>query len=477
MTRATERLPDVHAVVFDDYLLDRLATGNGRSDTPVEGALRRWRDQLLLDLPPIPTDRELRAMTRGRRFHLRPDDGGRRAGRSWHAVTGIAASIVLLLGGTTAIGARAAHPGDLLWPVTQVLWGDRADSVLAQQSATRALVDARSALAIGDLAAARMALARAAAAVPMIALNDGRNEVAADLESLTATMRQTVAAPPEKPSEAAGPTDDDVPDGPAAPSAHAAPDDDGAGRAAGGANGNANNGNADDGNDVAGSSATAPASRAAAPGGQADRSTATGDHDRIPAHRSSAGAAAPAPHRPPAAQTTAPPSSRQSTVPTSQSGSQHTSRPADSDHQQAGPVGPSSDAPTDQPDPTSAATSPSTSASESAGGSSVTDTTSVAASDDGKSASDAASSVPSAPSSSLSASSPAQTAMVPSVDDPGSGAGAGEQPLLAPAIGSEIALTSPTGAALSVSTEPAEPGSGEAVTPTVVVTSSGTVAV
>lgn len=379
MTRATERFPDIHAVVIDDYLLDRLAVGSGRRDNAVEGALHQWRDQLLLDLPPVPSDRELRAMVRGRR-RFRRGDGYRRpegsAGRSWHAVTGIAASIVLLLAGTTAIGARAAQPGDLLWPVTQALWGDRADSVLAHRAAAQALDDARSALGTGDLAGARMALAQAAAVLPMIAMTDGREKVAADLQSLTATILRTSAATPPAPSRSegrAGGQTNDVPAGPTAPSAHAAPDP--SQRVPGSPHAAASSADAaaTNGGDSAGrqSAAVSPSHRAAPP--------AQGKRSSVPSARSADPVKTQSPHSPassrPATVRPQPPadqhpSSRASDPPTSSqpvTSEQTTQAPTTSSRPSGKPAGPTASSRSDTPSSESAsATSSSPSASASA---------------------------------------------------------------------------------------------------------------
>ncbi|MGI8414781.1 MAG: hypothetical protein ACR2P2_00950, partial [Nakamurella sp.] len=182
MTRATDRNADIHAVVSDDALLDRLGSGlDIFDDVPVEAILQQWRaDCLLPELPAVPQGRAVRRATKW----LEPDSRRSRRHRSWQAATGIAASIALLLGATTAIGARTAHPGDALWPVTELLWSDRADSVKAQQSAQQSLVEAREALAAGDLPRVRVALSSAATVLPKIESQDGHDSVQADLNAM-----------------------------------------------------------------------------------------------------------------------------------------------------------------------------------------------------------------------------------------------------------------------------------------------------
>ncbi|MDQ2847108.1 MAG: hypothetical protein M3Y77_12330, partial [Actinomycetota bacterium] len=196
MTRATDRSADIHAVVSDDALLDRLGSGlDIFDDVPVEAILQQWRaDCLLSELPGVPKGRAVRRATEW----LEPDSRRSRRHRSWQAATGIAASIALLLGATTAIGARTAHPGDALWPVTELLWSDRADSVKAQQSAQQAVVEAQKALATGDIPRARAALSSAETVLSRIESQEGHDSVQADLNAMA--IRLGALAPSSSPA-------------------------------------------------------------------------------------------------------------------------------------------------------------------------------------------------------------------------------------------------------------------------------------
>lgn len=204
MTRSAHRSPDVHAIVGDDVLLDRIGSGDPVPDAMrIESLLQQWREECLLDLPPAPTGRLLR---RAANWNRRSDAPARDAERRspWQAATGIAASIVLLLAGTTVAGSRTAHPGDVLWPVTQLLWSDRADSVVAEQAAILAMEQARRAIEQGDLDLARQMLATVADHLPHIRPQDGHDRLQADLD--TARMRMAANAPPPPASAVPAPS-------------------------------------------------------------------------------------------------------------------------------------------------------------------------------------------------------------------------------------------------------------------------------
>lgn len=209
MTRATDRIADIHRVVVDDALLDRLGSGTDvLDDGPVEAMLQRWRAEWLLPaLPAVPSGRVVRRAT----AWLKPDPRCSRRHRSWQAATGIAASIALLLGATTAIGSRTAHPGDPLWPVTELLWSDRADSVRAQQSAQHSLVEVRQALAVGDLPRARAALSSAATVLTKVESQDEHDLLQADLAAMADRLGVLSPAPSRASTGAAAASSSDDP--------------------------------------------------------------------------------------------------------------------------------------------------------------------------------------------------------------------------------------------------------------------------
>jgi hypothetical protein len=125
--------------------------------------------------------------------------------RTLNSMIGVAAAICALLVGSAAIGARTAHPGDVLWPVTQALWSDRADSVVAGNTARQALGQARTALGAGLTSEARSQLDIVSTALPKVAERDGHRVIEADMDDLLSTLdwiqQQDNAAPPAPAAE------------------------------------------------------------------------------------------------------------------------------------------------------------------------------------------------------------------------------------------------------------------------------------
>ena len=79
--------------------------------------------------------------------------------------------------------AKSAQPGDRLWGVTQVLYGDYARSVETAATVRTELNEARTALNHGDPERARASLQRVQNQLPAISESEGRND-------LTASHRQ-----------------------------------------------------------------------------------------------------------------------------------------------------------------------------------------------------------------------------------------------------------------------------------------------
>jgi len=195
---------DVRAVAEDDALLDRfgapVAPARPASlsalpavprglvpavpSEPIAEVFELWRSALEAEPPPHPPDLTGAALALRRRAGR---ESRRRASRS---MIGVAAAICGLLFGSAVIGARTAGPGDLLWPVTQVVWGQRADSVVAGQTARGALVMARAALHDGETGAARSAMVVASTALPRVADRDGHGVLQADFDELATALDQ-----------------------------------------------------------------------------------------------------------------------------------------------------------------------------------------------------------------------------------------------------------------------------------------------
>jgi hypothetical protein len=189
---------DLAAIARDDALLDRLSAGSddlfddvgpwrrpgsATDDDQVTAALRDWRHSLALqDLPPVP---ELPA-------GFRPGRARRVAGlRPMIAVAAAIAALLIGIGGVS----RSAAPGDLLWPVTRVIWHDHAVSVAAKESTQHALNIAQVALDSDDPTQAIVALTSASSDLSRVSVDDGQVELARTYQSLwvAATSRmQTV---------------------------------------------------------------------------------------------------------------------------------------------------------------------------------------------------------------------------------------------------------------------------------------------
>jgi len=220
---------DLTAIVADDALLDALGRHRrtpasewaGAVDGSIGGPARTpvlpgrpqpdltdlfatWRAALEAD--PLPEPPTVDSVVLALRHTARQ--------RSLRSMLGVAVAICALLVGSAGIGARTARPGDVLWPVTQVLWSDRAESVVAGDTTRVALGQARMALDAGLTSQARSALVVASTVLPRVAERDGHQNLKADLDNLWSTLdwvQQQHAAPADAqeqaaPSPTAGPS-------------------------------------------------------------------------------------------------------------------------------------------------------------------------------------------------------------------------------------------------------------------------------
>lgn len=83
--------------------------------------------------------------------------------RTWRPVLAVAAAIGAVLVGSATVGASDAGPNSPLWPITQVIWPARAESIESAHEARAALDEAHEALDAGRSGAAREAILRAEA--------------------------------------------------------------------------------------------------------------------------------------------------------------------------------------------------------------------------------------------------------------------------------------------------------------------------
>jgi hypothetical protein len=128
---------DLAMIAADDELLDLLGSGGTPGDDDEVGAmLAAWRADLATDLPTVrraapvvaPPPARRRSLSRNTRFLLS------------------AAAAVIALAGVATVMAGDARPGSPLWPITRLLYTDRANSAVAEQEAQRAIDEARQAI-------------------------------------------------------------------------------------------------------------------------------------------------------------------------------------------------------------------------------------------------------------------------------------------------------------------------------------------
>ena len=177
---------DLTRLAEDDRLLDAL----GRGERPAGGdevaaLLGEWRAALpeTCQLPVRPPRRRIRRSL-------------------------VAAALVLIAGGGVAVAAEHAEPDSPLWPVTQVLYGDLADSRAARQAVDEAVTVATTEIEGGHYDRATELLDQADALVaevdePAIA-EDLRNriaEVRAQLASAAGGMTAKATDGIEEPAE------------------------------------------------------------------------------------------------------------------------------------------------------------------------------------------------------------------------------------------------------------------------------------
>lgn len=91
----------------------------------------------------------------------------------------MAAAIGAVMVGSATVAAAQADPGSALWPITQMVWPDRAESIQSTRNAEVALAEARTALATGRSADARQAILRAETELAGIADTAARDSVRA----------------------------------------------------------------------------------------------------------------------------------------------------------------------------------------------------------------------------------------------------------------------------------------------------------
>jgi len=177
----------------DDALLDALGAGSRPpTDDSLAMMLSAWNSSLATEtLKPVAT--APLAPSRPRRRPL-----------SARLVAAIAGAVVILGGGLTA-GAANAGPGSPLWPITKIVYADRADSRAAAQAATALLDQATTAYAERRFSDALSLTDQAAALLPKVTGNADRHRLEARIEQLRAALTAvTIPVPGASPTAPTG---------------------------------------------------------------------------------------------------------------------------------------------------------------------------------------------------------------------------------------------------------------------------------
>ncbi|MFC0534155.1 hypothetical protein [Phytohabitans kaempferiae] len=215
-------------IAADDELLDALGRGETPDGDLTTELLAAWRADLADEAPsPVATDPPPPVATGPAAAAGEPPapsvrvaagDPARKR-RLVQALLGAAAAAVVAVG--FAVSTHQAQPGSPLWPVSKVVYPQRAEALAAE----KAIADARTAAAAGRVADARALLATASAHIARIDDPATAKRLRADVDALmgilTAAAPQpptTTAPPAPPPSTAPAPGT-----GPSAPSTSKSP--------------------------------------------------------------------------------------------------------------------------------------------------------------------------------------------------------------------------------------------------------------
>jgi len=183
---------DLSAVQADDALLDALGgsdpkIADGLGDQELNALLLAWRRDIdsepLAEL--VDTDT---AITTVKTAALAKRHGTRERRRRMLVPVAAAAAVLAIAFTGTGLAARDAQPGDTLWGLTKVLYGDHARSVEAAAAARVDLEKANIALAGGRIDEARKALDDAQAALRQVSIEDNLNQLMEQHRQLSAQL-------------------------------------------------------------------------------------------------------------------------------------------------------------------------------------------------------------------------------------------------------------------------------------------------
>ncbi|RZU74507.1 hypothetical protein EV384_2977 [Micromonospora kangleipakensis] len=143
----------------------------------------------------------------------RPGRAPRRHGRVF---AGSALALLTVTGGLW-LGSARAEPGGLLWPITEQIWTERAESLRTEQEIGRMLDQARRDLTAGRYADARAHLERAAALLAALGDDEHRARLRVDIDDLRRRLpaADSPTPSPNAPTPSASATPPGAPSSPA----------------------------------------------------------------------------------------------------------------------------------------------------------------------------------------------------------------------------------------------------------------------
>jgi hypothetical protein len=188
---------DLVAVQADDELINALAAGFGvpsgggayHADDQVVALLSSWRTEVMDE--PIPELIDLETAVAAVRSGM-PSAKPTRSARARHLVpVAAAAAFLVLVGGGVTIGSATAEPDSALWPVSKVLFSERAESVEAAVRVSDNIDNAKQALMEGKPEQAAADLAQAQQELAKVRPQEGKDELVVVKEFLVAKAAET----------------------------------------------------------------------------------------------------------------------------------------------------------------------------------------------------------------------------------------------------------------------------------------------
>ncbi|WP_228804787.1 anti-sigma-D factor RsdA [Nocardia higoensis] len=187
---------DIAAVRRDDALIDAIVSGgpvqtDSAEEFQLAALLADWRSELIE--PPMPSTPDLDAVVAAvnqeigaRKVRVGAQARGKL--RLLYPITGAAAALALIIGGTTAF-SYSAEPGDPLWRVKEVVFSEQAQTTVVQRADSE-LSQAEQALEQGNYSQAAALLERAQTNVGQVSDNGKKQELERAWQLLLTDLRE-----------------------------------------------------------------------------------------------------------------------------------------------------------------------------------------------------------------------------------------------------------------------------------------------